>query len=499
MHAVESVPFAGGERVAVVDIGSNSMRLVVFDALKRAPAPVFNEKVFCGLGRGLKRTGSLDADGVVAALTNLARFTGLVRSMGVRHLTLLATAAVREADNGPDFVDQIEERFGLEVQVLSGKAEARLSALGVISGMPAADGIMGDLGGGSLELVELNAGKIGRSATLGLGPLRLIELCHGDRKAAKAEIDRQLATVEWLKEAKGRTFYPVGGSWRGLARIHIKQTKYPLTVVHGYEMQSNALLDLATLVSGLGAESLTQTSGVNRRRVETLPFGALVLGQLLRRNRFKRIVFSSCGLREGHLFDLLPKKEQAQDPLVAIAQDIAAREGRFSDLGQPLYDWSASLFDDEGDEAAMLRLSACHLSDFAWREHPEYRAEQALFRILHHPFIGVNHSGRAFMAYAVFLRYGGALNSRRVASILPLMKPKMLRRAQILGLGLRLAFMLSGGMRGVLERSSLAVKRNRVNLVLPSDGSVLAGEVVERRLKALAEVLEVKAGIVVED
>ena len=499
MHAVESVPFAGGERVAVVDIGSNSMRLVVFDALKRAPAPVFNEKVFCGLGRGLKRTGSLDSDGVVSALTNLARFTGLVRSMGVRHLTLLATAAVREADNGADFVDQIKERFGLEVQVLSGKAEARLSALGVISGMPAADGIMGDLGGGSLELVELNAGKIGRSATLGLGPLRLIELCHGDRKAAKAEIDRQLATVEWLKEAKGRTFYPVGGSWRGLARIHIKQTKYPLTVVHGYEMQSNALLDLATLVSGLGAESLTQTSGVNRRRVETLPFGALVLGQLLRRNRFKRVVFSSCGLREGHLFDLLSKKEQAQDPLVAIAQDIAAREGRFPDLGQPLYDWSSSLFDDEDDEAAMLRLSSCHLSDFAWREHPEYRSEQALFRILHHPFVGVNHSGRAFMAYAVFLRYGGALNSRRVASILPLMKPKMLRRAQILGLGLRLAFMLSGGMRAVLERTSLSMKRNRVNLVLPSDGSVLAGEVVERRLKALAEVLEVKAGIVVED
>ncbi len=499
MHAVETVPFAGGERVAVIDIGSNSMRLVVFDALKRAPAPVFNEKVFCGLGRGLKRTGSLDADGVVSALTNLARFTGLVRSMGVNELTLLATAAVREADNGADFVEQIAERFGLEVQVLSGKAEARLSALGVISGMPDADGIMGDLGGGSLELVELNQGKIGRSATLGLGPLRLIELCHGDRKAAKAEINRQLETVEWLTEAKGRTFYPVGGSWRGLARIHIKQTSYPLTVVHGYEMQSAALQSLASLVSGLGPESLTQTSGVNRRRVETLPFGALVLEQVLRRSRFKRIVFSSCGLREGHLFDLLSKKEQAKNPLIAIAQDISEREGRFPDLGQPLADWSAPLFEDEEEEEALLRLAACHLSDFAWREHPEYRAEQALFRILHHPFIGVNHSGRAFMAYVVFLRYGGSLNSRRVASILPLMKPKMLRRAQSLGLGLRLAFMLSGGMRGILERTSLAVKTNRVNLVLPSDGSILAGDVVERRLKALAEVLELKAGVVVED
>ncbi len=499
MHAVESVPFADEQRIAVIDIGSNSMRLVVFDALKRAPAPVFNEKVFCGLGRGLKRTGRLDEDGVISALTNLARFTGLVRSMGVDKLTLLATAAVREAENGPEFVAQIAERYGLEVEILSGKAEARLSALGVISGMPTADGIMGDLGGGSLELVELKDGKIGRSATLGLGPLRLIELCHGDRKAAKAEIDRQLESVEWLRDVKGRNFYPVGGSWRGLARIHIKQTKYPLTVVHGYEMQSAVLQDLASLVSGLGPESLMQTSGVNRRRVETLPFGALVLGQVLRRSRFKNVVFSSCGLREGHMFDLLPKKEQAKDPLVSIAQDIAAREGRFADLGPTLANWTAPLFDEEEQEEALLRFATCHLSDFAWREHPEYRAEQALFRILHHPFIGVNHSGRSFMAYAVFLRYGGALNSRRISSILPLMKPRELRRAQVLGLALRMAFMLSGGMRSVLERTSLSVTKNRVNLVLPSDGSVLAGDVVERRLKSLADVLEIKAGIIVED
>ena len=369
MHAVESVPLAGGERVAVIDIGSNSMRLVVFDALKRAPAPVFNEKVFCGLGRGLKRTGSLSEEGVELALTNLARFSRLVRSMGVENLAVLATAAVREADNGEAFVNQITEQYGLEVKVLSGKAEARLSALGVISGMPSADGVMGDLGGGSLELVELNEGKIGRSATLGLGPLRLIEICRGDRKAAKAEIDRQLAKVDWLKESKGRTFYPVGGSWRGLARIHIKQNKYPLSVVHGYGMRSERLQELASLVSSQGAESLTRTAGVNRRRVETLPFGALVLNQVLRRTSFGQIVFSSCGLREGHVFDLLSPDEQVKDPLIAIAQDIAAREGRFGDLGQQLFDWTAPLFDGEDEEAQQLRLATCHLSDFAWREH----------------------------------------------------------------------------------------------------------------------------------
>ncbi len=497
LHAVESVPLTSGERVAVIDIGSNSMRLVVFDALKRAPAPVFNEKIFCGLGRGLKRTGKLSEEGVELALTNLARFSRLIRSMGIENVTVLATAAVREAENGEDFVQQIKQQYGLDIQILSGKAEARLSALGVISGMPKADGIMGDLGGGSLELVELNAGEIGRSVTLALGPLRLIEASHGDRKAAKAEIDKQLSKVEWLKDFKGRTFYPVGGSWRGLARIHIKQIKYPLSVVHGYEMRSERLRELASLVSSLGADTLTRTAGVNRRRVETLPYGALVLTQLLRRANFGQIVFSSCGLREGHVFDLLSSDEQAKDPLIAIAQDISAREGRFGDLGQQLFDWTTSLFGDEDEEARRLRLAACHLSDFAWREHPEYRAEQALFRILHHPFVGVNHSGRAFMAYAIFLRYGGALQSRRVASIQTLMKQKSIRRAQILGVALRMAFLLSGGMRGVLERTSLSVKGNRLNLVLPSDGSILAGDAVDRRLRALAEVLEVnKTGIV---
>lgn len=495
MHAVETAPPAGGARVAVIDIGSNSMRLVVFDALKRAPAPMFNEKVFCGLGRGLKLTGSLSEEGVELALTNLVRFTRLAHSMGAENLALLATAAVREADNGAAFVEQVYQLCGLKVKVLSGKSEARLSALGVISGMPEADGIMGDLGGGSLELVELKKGRIGRSATLGLGPLRLIELCQGDRKAARSEITRQLEKIEWLKESKGGTFYPVGGSWRGLARVHIRQSKYPLTVVHGYEMRREELEELTTLISALGTESLSRTSGVNRRRVETLPFGALVLGQLLRRGVFGRVVFSSCGLREGHVFDMLSKDEQAKSPLIAIAQEISAREGRFGDIGPQLFNWTAALFADEEEEAAQVRLATCYLSDFAWREHPEYRAEQALFRILHHPFIGVNHCGRAFMAYAVFLRYGGSLQSRRVASILALMKPKMIRRAEVLGLALRMAYMLSGGISGPLEKTSLSLKDNRLKLVLPKDRSVLAGDVVERRLKALCDVLGVKGSV----
>jgi exopolyphosphatase/guanosine-5'-triphosphate,3'-diphosphate pyrophosphatase len=195
---------------------------------------------------------------------------------------------------------------------------------------------------------------------------------------------------------------------------------------------------------------------------------------------------------------MLPKDEQAKSPLIAIAQEISAREGRFGDIGPQLFNWTAALFADEEEEAAQVRLATCYLSDFAWREHPEYRAEQALFRILHHPFIGVNHCGRAFMAYAVFLRYGGSLQSRRVASILALMKPKMIRRAEVLGLALRMAYMLSGGISGPLEKTSLSLKDNRLKLVLPKDRSVLAGDVVERRLKALCDVLGVK-GSVAED
>ncbi|MGF1593447.1 MAG: Ppx/GppA family phosphatase [Kiloniellaceae bacterium] len=478
---------AGDERVAVVDIGSNSIRLVVFDGLKRAPTMVFNEKVLCGLGRGLQSSGRLSPEGVELAVPNLVRFTSLARAMGVGRIDLVATAAVREAADGETFRTTVEALCGHPVRILSGEEEAELSALGVIAGTPLADGIMGDLGGGSLELVEVDAGRVGRSTTLALGPLRLMESCGDDRQKARRLIDKAIAKVDWLAGGRGRTFYPVGGTWRNLARLHIEQHRHPLHAIHGHTVAREEAIALSRLISRLGKSSLAGIQQVSRRRRETLPMGALVLGRLLRRMQCERVTFSTYGLREGYLFHQLPAAVRREDPLLSAAAEIAEREGRFGGLGEGLMAWCGELFPEESEEERRLRLTACHLSDLTWREHPDFRAIQALRRILQYPLVGIDHPGRAFVAYTVYLRYGGSPALKEAAQAAALLGERWRDRAVLLGAALRLSYRVSAATRWVLDHSGLRVDGKVLELRLPDDGSVPDGEAVQRRLKALAQ------------
>ena len=478
---------ARDERIAVIDIGSNSIRLVVFDGLKRAPAMVYNEKVLCGLGRGLQGSGHLSPEGVALAVPNLVRFTALARAMGIGRIELIATAAVREAADGDAFRKAVEESCGLPIRVLSGEEEAQLSALGVIAGNPMADGIMGDLGGGSLELVEVTDGVVGHATTLALGPLRLMESCGDNRQAARNLIDKALAKVDWLEAGKGRTFYPVGGAWRNLAHLHMEQSKHPLRAIHEYTISSDAAIKLARLVSRTGKSSLSGIENVSRRRRDTLPMAALVLGRVLRKLQCRDVTFSTFGLREGYLFDQLPEEARRKDPLLTAAAEIAEREGRFGGLGEALMRWCGPLFDDKDAEEHRLRLAACYLSDLAWREHPDFRAIQALRRILHFPLVAIDHPGRAFVAYTVYLRYGGSTDSKEAAKVAALLDARWQARAVLLGAALRLAYRVSGATRGVLHHSGLKLDGKVLVLKLPDDGSVPNGEAVQRRLKSLAQ------------
>jgi exopolyphosphatase/guanosine-5'-triphosphate,3'-diphosphate pyrophosphatase len=483
--SVPSARYAG--RIGVIDIGSNSIRLVVFDGLSRVPVPLFNERVICGLGKGVGPTGKLNPQGVDLALVNLLRFTRLAEAMNVATLDLLATAAVRDAENGREFVAEVERRCGYPVQVLGGDQEARLSALGVVAGLPEADGVIGDLGGGSLELVELQKGAIGRSVTLPLGPLRLSDLSGDDRARAVQEVAKHLSQVAWLKELRGRSFYAVGGAWRALARVQMEQSDYPLHVIHGFTLTRSAAAQLATVIGHQGKRSLARLASVSRRRAEALPYAAILLGGLLDAGQPREVVFSSFGLREGLLYDRLPESERQQDPLLTAARDIARREGRFPDLGEDLVRWVAPLF--EGDKRLSERLLAvaCHLADIAWRDHPDYRAVQGYSRLLYHPFVGLDHIDRAFLAFTVFMRYGGNSENGEAATARTLLSEKLLQQARVLGLALRLAFSLSGGTGTMLARTRLALTNRELLLSLPADGSLPPGEAIERRLKALAE------------
>ncbi|RMD62326.1 MAG: Ppx/GppA family phosphatase [Alphaproteobacteria bacterium] len=492
----DAPPGPGTGPIAVVDIGSNSIRLVVYSGLERGALTLFNEKVLCGLGRGLAHSGRLHPDGVALARRNLVRFTRLAAAMGVARIDLLATAAVREAADGAAFVAEIEALCGHPVKVLSGAEEGRLSALGVIAGLDAVDGVMGDLGGGSLELVELRGGEVGARATLPLGPFQLMERCGDDFRAMANLVDARLDTVPWLESAACgcASFFAVGGAWRSLARIHMDAVGHPLRVIHGFAMCRREVDDLAAVIAGRSRRALARVKGVTRERLETLPAATVVLRRVLHRLRGPRTRFSALGLREGYLYDLLPAAERARDPLIAQCADIARREAHFDPMGEAVFAWSEVLFAGALGAALppRLRRASCLLSDISWRDHPDYRAVEALFRILHYPFIGIDHAARVALGYSAYIRYGGAARGAVVAPYLPLMPGEVRRAARILGLAQRLAYRVSGATAAILARSRLvrATGGRELHLVLPDDGSAPVGAAVERDLHALAEAVD---------
>jgi exopolyphosphatase/guanosine-5'-triphosphate,3'-diphosphate pyrophosphatase len=476
-------------RIGVVDIGSNSIRLVVFDRLARAPQLLFNEKVLCGLGRGLDADGRLNPEGVESALLNLGRFVRLAKAMGIGRLDLLATAAVRDAANGAEFAATVRKRCGVPVRILSGSEEARLSALGVVSGIARADGLMGDLGGGSLELVGLDRGALGAHVTLPLGPLRVGEAAIADRDAARVLIDRHLESVPWIADLHGRSFYAVGGAWRSLARIHMEQVGHPLHVIQQYRIDREQAENLLRVMSRLGRRTLSAISGLSRRRLDTLPFAALLLERLLRQGRPEAVVFSAFGLREGYVFSQLPAALRREDPLLAAARDHGDRDGRFGPMGEALEEWTRPLFATESADQRRLRAAVCLLSDIAWRDHPDYRAEQSFSRILRLPIGGLEHGERVFAAAAVAARYAGTLEPVAREPVLRLIDEPRLGQALVLGLALRLAFSLSGATRRLLKETGIKIAGDRLTLMLPKDGSVMYGEAVDRRLEALGRAI----------
>ena len=485
--------------VAVVDIGSNSVRLIVYEDSGRAPAPIFNEKILCGLGRSLASTGRLDPDAVKRALRALRRFRALIGQLRVNEIEVIATAAAREAVNGPEFIAQAERILDREITVLSGTREAELAALGIVSGIHAADGFAGDLGGGSLELIDVRGGRPSDAATLPLGGLRLIDAAAGSLKKAREIVDTELAKVEWLEKGRGRDFYAIGGTWRALARLHMTQTNYPLSVMHNYRINADDALRFAALIDHQSQSSLAGIRDISSARRETLPYGALVLERLIKQMKPRSVVISVFGIREGLLYSRLREEEKREDPLIAACTDIARRQSRSVDSAYELCFWTDALFQAPGPtetpEQRRLRHAACLLSDIGWRAHPDYRGIQSLNLVAHGTFVGVDHPGRAFLALTVYYRNEGLVKDELSQRLIELVDKDMLRRARILGAAFRAAHMVSAAMPGVLTNTPIAYEGNRLVWTLPDPYSNLEGERVERRFKVLAGLLDREAEI----
>jgi exopolyphosphatase/guanosine-5'-triphosphate,3'-diphosphate pyrophosphatase len=483
-----------GPPLAVIDIGSNSVRLVVYEGRTRSPTELFNEKALCGLGREVQSTGLLAADAVEHALATLKRFRALCDRMGVKRTLAVATAACRDAKNGRAFISFAERILKTEIDVLSGSREAEMTALGVISGVHHADGVVGDLGGGSLELVDVRATRARRGLTRPLGGLALADISAKSLKKAEKYVKKNLNGLAVLKGCEDRTFYAVGGTWRSLARLHMWQTGYPLHVMHGYAIPAEEALEFARLVHRVPVDTLSNIDVVNNARRPLLPYAALVLEYVLRIGRPQQVVFSALGVREGLLFSLLKRKEQEKDALIEAARHLNQLRSRSPGHGEELIDWTDRLIATSGleetGEERRLRHAACLLADIGWRAHPDYRGEQSLNIIAHGGFSGIDHPGRAYLALAVFFRHVGLVMDDELSPRLrELVSTRMLDRARVLGAALRLAYVVSAAMPGVLPKTALAVERHRLALHLPGVYAALAGERVLNRLRSLARLI----------
>ncbi|MGU3398530.1 exopolyphosphatase [Brucellaceae bacterium D45D] len=481
----------GLKPVAVIDIGSNSVRVVIYEGIVRSPTVLFNEKILCGLGKGLVTTGRLNDKSVEAALRALKRFRALAEQAGAVSIHALATAAAREAENGPDFIAQAEAILGRHIEVLSGKEEAYYSALGIISGFFKPCGVAGDLGGGSLELVAVNDHEIGEGITLPLGGLRLQDMSGEELPQAAKITHDEMTKAELLEKHQGEVFYAVGGTWRNLAKLHMTAKHYPLHVMHGYEMDPKEAQSFLKRVAKGNIDIMAGIEAVSKNRRQLLAYGATVLLETIRRMKPSKIVFSALGVREGYLYSLLPKNEQFLDPLLASAEELSILRSRSPRHARELVAWTElSLpilgFDETADEVR-YRQAACLLADISWRAHPDYRGSQALNIIAHASFGGIDHPGRSFMALANYYRHDGLVDDEIAPEILQLATPRLAQRAKLLGALLRVVYLLSASMPGVIPRLFWREEGDGIALVVPGDLAELISDRPEGRLQQLAK------------
>jgi exopolyphosphatase/guanosine-5'-triphosphate,3'-diphosphate pyrophosphatase len=413
--------------------------------------------------------------------------------MRVGELWAIATAACRDARNGRAFIARAEKVCGVRITILSGRREAELSALGITSGFFKPDGIVGDLGGGSLELTDVRRTRMKSGVTLPLGGLALQDLSSKSLAKAEKITKEALAGVDLLKAGRGRDFYAVGGTWRSLTRLHMWQTGYPLHVMHGYVIPASEALEFSSLVRRVDPETLSKIEIVTSARRPLLAYAAVVMENIVRRTRPRRVVVSALGVREGLLYSMLSEKEQRRDALIAASQELNVLRSRSPKHGEELAAWAdqfmASSGIDETDEEKRLRRAACLLADIGWRAHPDYRGEQSLNIISHAAFVGVDHPGRAFIALAVFFRHVGLADDELSPHVRELATARMIDRARVLGAAMRVAYLVSGAMPGVLLGAPMVVERGKLKLKLLGKNRDLAGERIFARLRQLARLV----------
>lgn len=482
------------DQVGVIDVGSNSVRLVVFNGAARSPAYFFNEKVLCGLGRGLATTGKLNPEGRARAMAAIRRFTLLAKGMNLQNLTMVATAAMREATDGPEFQAEVEAATGLRMLVIDGAEEARLSAQGVLTGWPEAAGLVCDIGGSSMELAEIGAGAVQRCVTSPLGPFRLQQI-KGGKKGLKSHINQILTDLRAQIGTHYDALYLVGGSWRALARLDMERCGYPLTVLHEYEMTPKSIRKTIDWIAASDLKALRAATNISAERISLVPLAAVVLRQMLGVFRPKHIYISSYGIREGILYDQMPEVLRSRDPLIEACRFAEHNSARIPGFGRKLFHFLLPLYKSAAPARLRLMKAACLLHDVNWRAHPDYRAEACFDTATRANLGGLDHKGRVYLGLALMYRYKTGGVEDRMLAVAKLLSDEEIREAQMLGRAMRFGAMFS--MDGPENAGELRYfpKKRVLELVLQPQMQALFSEVAEARFLALAKVLDVRTNV----
>ncbi|MBW7922390.1 MAG: Ppx/GppA family phosphatase [Rubellimicrobium sp.] len=486
------------ERLGVIDVGSNSVRFVVFDGAARSPAYFFNEKVMCGLGRGLAETGRLNPDGRRRALEALERFAALGRGMNLPPLSAVATAAVREAADGAAFCDEARARTGITIHVIPGDTEARLAAQGVLLGWPGSYGLVCDMGGVSMELASLAHGEVGARASALLGPLSLKEI---DGEAAREtriadEIDRMHVA---MGGPEGGRLFLVGGAWRAFARIDMERRQWPLTVIHEYRTDMEAVRATRAYVEAADMGTLGTRISLSQDRLAVVPQAMAVLDEFVHRFRPRDIAVSAYGLREGLLFERMPRDLRAADPLIESCRFAEARDARMPGFGDVLFDFVRPLFPDADWQHLRIIRAACLLHDVNWRAHPDYRAEACLDNVTRANLGGLKHKERVFLGLALMHRYSSRRRVPRHEPMFALLTPDTRRIAEVLGRAMRLGAMLWLGAHDAPGAFIWRPAARELELVLEERARPLWGEVADARFRALGKAMDADARLTLRE
>ncbi|MEM6748466.1 MAG: hypothetical protein AAF608_13705 [Pseudomonadota bacterium] len=491
-------------RRAVVDIGSNSVRLVIFSGPPRAPISIVNEKVLCGLGDRDPASGALRPEPFDRAIATLQRFRGILDAEDVQSEDVVATAAVRDASNGDAFLTATK-RVGFDVRLISGDEEARLAGLGILCSAheisrDSRPALGGDLGGGSLELSQLGGGggaKVHETVSLPVGALRMLSEYGGDLAKVERAARTAFANVAWLKRTDFRSLYIVGGSWRALARISIQRTKHPIPVLDHYTVDRESMLETCRYAEIEDGEVIGRISGVQKKRVPTIPGAAVVLRCLIDQTSIEQVTVSACGVREGLLFDRLTDDERRSDPLFTLAEDLAERSegGRLPDPDaitaflDPLFDEPASL--------RRLRYTAAQLIRGASLAHPEQRARHAASLVMATPFLGLDHRERTILAVMILARFGGSL-SKDVGDLpVSLLAEDDIRYAYRVGCALRLVTALNRPMFARDSGFRLQRTEETLSLTIEPQAIGLFAEAALKEFDRLSDVFDLRPEVLI--